>query len=142
MEYFLTQLGISVFAISGVLSAARTRLDLVSVIIVGLLTALGGGTLRDIILDLPVFWLLDLTYFWVAMGASCLTFVGIPLILKLPLRLISYLDAAGIALISVQVSLANFYSTAIDAGNQTKVLNVFPISRIGISYGESGFPKC
>jgi uncharacterized membrane protein YeiH len=103
MEYFLTQVGIGVFAISGVLSAARTRLDIVSVIFVGLLTALGGGTLRDMILDLPVFWLLDLTYFWVAMGASCLTFVGIRFILRLPPRLISYLDAAGIALISVQV---------------------------------------
>lgn len=103
MEYFLTQLGIGVFAISGVLSAASTRLDIVSIIAVGLLTALGGGTLRDMILDLPVFWLFDLTYFWVAVGASCLAFVGIRLILRLPPRLISYLDAAGIALISVQV---------------------------------------
>lgn len=116
MEYFLTQLGIGVFAISGVLSAARTRLDIVSITLVGLLTALGGGTLRDIILDLPVFWLSDLTYFWVAVGASCFAFVGIRFILKLPPRLISYLDAAGIALISVQViekTLASGYGPTV-----------------------------
>jgi uncharacterized membrane protein YeiH len=103
MEYFLTQLGIGVFAITGVLSAAQQRLDIFSIVLVGLLTALGGGTLRDVILDLPVFWLSDLTYFWVAVGASCLTFVGIRYILKLPRRLLSYLDAMGVALVSVQV---------------------------------------
>jgi uncharacterized membrane protein YeiH len=103
MEYFLTQLGIGVFAITGVLSAAKQRLDIFSIVLVGLLTALGGGTLRDVILDLPVFWLSDLTYFWVAVGASCLTFVGIRYILKLPRRLLSYLDAMGVALVSVQV---------------------------------------
>jgi uncharacterized membrane protein YeiH len=103
MEYFLTQLGIGVFAITGVLSAAKQRLDIFSIVLVGLLTALGGGTLRDVILDLPVFWLADLTYFWVAVGASCLTFVGIRYILKLPRRLLSYLDAMGVALVSVQV---------------------------------------
>lgn len=103
MEYFLTQLGIAVFAISGVLSAAHQRLDIFSIVLVGLIAALGGGTLRDVILDLPVFWLLDLTSFWVAVGASFLTFVGIRYILKLPQRLLSYLDAMGIALLAIQV---------------------------------------
>jgi uncharacterized membrane protein YeiH len=103
MEYVLTQLGIAVFAISGVLSATHQRLDILSIVLVGLLTALGGGTVRDMILDLPVFWVEDLVYFWVAVGASFLTFVGIRLILKLPPRLLSYLDAAGVALLSVQV---------------------------------------
>jgi uncharacterized membrane protein YeiH len=91
-----------VFAISGVLSAARQRLDIFSVVVVGLLTAIGGGTLRDVILDVPVFWLLDLTAFWVALGASFVTFLGIRFILKLPPRLLAYLDAMGVALFSVQ----------------------------------------
>ena len=102
MEYFLAQVGMVVFAVSGVLSAARQRLDIFSIVVVGLLTAVGGGTLRDVILNVPVFWLLDLTTFWVALGASFATFVGIRFILKLPLRLLSYLDAMGVALFAVQ----------------------------------------
>lgn len=102
MEYVLAQVGVAVFAVSGVLSAARQRLDIFSIVVVGLLTAIGGGTLRDVILDVPVFWLLDLTAFWVALGASFVTFLGIRFILKLPPRLLAYLDAMGVALFSVQ----------------------------------------
>ncbi|HSM83432.1 MAG TPA: trimeric intracellular cation channel family protein [Nodosilinea sp.] len=102
MEYVLAQVGVAVFAISGVLSATRQRLDIFSIVVVGLLTAIGGGTLRDVILDVPVFWLEDLTAFWVAIAASAATFLGIRLILKLPRRLLSYLDAMGVALFAVQ----------------------------------------
>ncbi|MEA5450102.1 trimeric intracellular cation channel family protein [Leptolyngbya sp. CCNP1308] len=102
MEYVLAQVGVAVFAISGVLSATRQRLDIFSIVVVGLLTAIGGGTLRDVILDVPVFWLEDLTAFWVAMATSAATFIGIRLILKLPLRLLSYMDAMGVALFAVQ----------------------------------------
>ncbi|MEY3300064.1 MAG: hypothetical protein RLZZ597_3324, partial [Cyanobacteriota bacterium] len=102
MEYVLAQVGVAVFAISGVLSAARQRLDIFSVVVVGLLTAIGGGTLRDVILDVPVFWLVDLTAFWVALAASCITFLGFRFILRLPPRLLSYLDAMGVALFAVQ----------------------------------------
>jgi len=102
MEYTLAQVGAAVFAVSGVLSAAQQRLDIFSVVVVGLLTAIGGGTLRDVILDVPVFWLLDLTTFWVALGASFATFLGFRFLLKLPPRILAYLDAMGVALFSVQ----------------------------------------
>ncbi|MEB3288839.1 MAG: trimeric intracellular cation channel family protein [Leptolyngbya sp.] len=102
MEYTLAQVGAAVFAVSGVLSAAQQRLDIFSVVVVGLLTAIGGGTLRDVILDVPVFWLLDLTAFWVALGASFATFLGFRFLLKLPPRILAYLDAMGVALFSVQ----------------------------------------
>ena len=102
MEYALAQVGVAVFAISGVLSAARQRLDIFSVVVVGLLTAIGGGTLRDVILDVPVFWLVDLTAFWIALGASFATFLGFRFLLKLPPRLLAYLDAMGVALFSIQ----------------------------------------
>ena len=116
MEYLLAQVGVAAFAISGVLSAARQRLDIFSIVVVGLLTAIGGGTLRDVILDVPVFWLTDLTAFWVALGASFATFLGIRLILKMPLRLLSYLDAMGVALFAVQAidkALALGHSAAV-----------------------------
>ncbi|MGB3201653.1 MAG: trimeric intracellular cation channel family protein [Nodosilinea sp.] len=116
MEYVLAQAGIAVFAMSGVLSATRQRLDLFSIVVVGLLTAVGGGTLRDMILDVPVFWLVDLTAFWVAITASFVTFIGVRFILKLPMRLLSYLDAIGIALFSIQAidrTLALGYPAAV-----------------------------
>lgn len=116
MEYLLAQLGVAVFAISGVLSAAQQRLDIFSIVVVGLLTAIGGGTLRDVILDVPVFWLEDMTAFWVAIAASFSTFIGIRLILRLPPRLLSYLDALGVALFAVQAidkTLAADHSAAV-----------------------------
>lgn len=116
MEYVLAQVGVVVFAMSGVLSAARQRLDIFSIVVVGLLTAVGGGTLRDVILDVPVFWLVDLTTFWVAIAASFITFIGIRFILKLPPRLLSYLDAMGVALFAVQAidkTLAFGYPAAV-----------------------------
>jgi len=102
VEYTLSQVATAVFAITGVLSAARQRLDILSVMVVGLLTALGGGTLRDTMLDAQVFWLRDLTYFWVALAASCLAFGGARLMTQLPKGLLAYLDGVGIALFSIQ----------------------------------------
>ena len=50
-------LGVFVFALSGGLLASRRRLDLFGIFVVSLLPAIGGGTLRDLLLDRPVFWL-------------------------------------------------------------------------------------
>ena len=51
------------FALSGVIMAARKRLDVVGVCVVGFLAAFGGGTLRDILLDRrPLFWVTHQEY--------------------------------------------------------------------------------
>ncbi|WP_343486759.1 trimeric intracellular cation channel family protein [Allomuricauda sp. d1] len=56
-------LGTVAFAISGVLIAMDKRLDLFGVIIIGFVTAIGGGTLRDLLIgNTPVVWMRDLTY--------------------------------------------------------------------------------
>ena len=52
-------LGVFIFAVSGALVAIRHNMDLFGVLLIGLLPAVGGGTLRDILLDVPVFWLSD-----------------------------------------------------------------------------------
>ena len=93
---------VAIFALTGALVASRSQLDIVGFIFIACLTAVGGGTLRDVILDVPVFWLLDLTTFWVALGASFATFLGFRFLLKLPPRILAYLDAMGVALFSVQ----------------------------------------
>ena len=56
-------LGTIAFAISGVLVAMEKRLDFFGVVIIAFVTAIGGGTLRDLLIgNTPVVWMLDATY--------------------------------------------------------------------------------
>lgn len=72
----LDLLGVAVFAITGALAAARKSLDVFGVVVIALVTALGGGTLRDLVLgNTPVFWVDGTFYILVAAGAALLTFV-------------------------------------------------------------------
>ncbi|WP_224482662.1 trimeric intracellular cation channel family protein [Robertkochia aurantiaca] len=67
MLYFTIEiLGTIAFTLSGVLAAMHKKLDPFGIFIIGFVTALGGGTLRDLILGVqPVFWLVDLSYMYV-----------------------------------------------------------------------------
>jgi uncharacterized membrane protein YeiH len=61
--YILSLIGVAVFAASGALAAARKGLDLIGITSIAIVTAIGGGTLRDILLDRhPVFWIADSVY--------------------------------------------------------------------------------
>ncbi|MFY0607308.1 MAG: trimeric intracellular cation channel family protein [Cyclobacteriaceae bacterium] len=61
--YFIDLLGTMVFAISGALTAKGKQLDLFGISAVAFITALGGGTLRDLLMgSTPVAWMTDLTY--------------------------------------------------------------------------------
>ncbi len=61
--YFIDLLGTLVFAISGVLTAVEKKFDFVGAAILALVTAVGGGTLRDILIgNTPVGWMKDLNY--------------------------------------------------------------------------------
>ncbi|GLQ19636.1 trimeric intracellular cation channel family protein [Algimonas porphyrae] len=55
----LDRVGVLVFAISGGIVAVRAKMDWLGILVLSFLPALGGGTLRDLILDAPVFWLTD-----------------------------------------------------------------------------------
>jgi uncharacterized membrane protein YeiH len=66
------------FALSGLLEAARKRLDAVGVCMVAGLAAFGGGTLRDVLLDRrPFFWVEHAAWLWVLMGVITATFGGV-----------------------------------------------------------------
>lgn len=71
MFYFVVDiLGTIAFAISGVMVAMDKRLDVFGVFIIGFVTAVGGGTLRDVLIgQTPMFWLQDLTYIVTIVGA-------------------------------------------------------------------------
>lgn len=69
-------LGVSVFAISGALAALRKRMDLLGVIVIAAVTALGGGTVRDLLLDRhPVVWVTEPAYLYTALTAAVLTVI-------------------------------------------------------------------
>lgn len=99
-EYALLQLGTLVFAITGVLGAARQNMDVMSFIIIGVVTALGGGTLRDLMLDTRLFWLEDVVYLYVATAAAIATFF-FERRFRATERAFLYLDALATALFTV-----------------------------------------
>ncbi|MEM1252680.1 MAG: trimeric intracellular cation channel family protein [Cyanobacteria bacterium P01_H01_bin.21] len=112
--YVLQLLGVAVSAVSGALAAGRKHLDLLGVIVVGVVNAVGGGTLRDVLLDRhPVFWIERPTYLYVTLGSTLLTVVHAKFF-KPPYRALLVADAFGLALFSIsgaqiaeQVELSN-----------------------------------
>ncbi len=110
MEFLLYWVGlaaVAVNALTGVLDAGRKQMDLVGVVMVGTATALGGGTVRDILLQRPVFWLSDQIYLIVAVATTLIIFFAVRG-LRLPQQLFLIPDAIGLALFTVvgtQISL-------------------------------------
>lgn len=94
------RLGVFVFALSGGLLAVRKDMDLFGVIVLAFLPAIGGGTLRDLILDAPVFWLEDTVNITLAVFGGLCAFFAHRWIERAdkPLRVI---DAFGMALFAV-----------------------------------------
>ena len=98
--YVLDLLGVAVFAVSGALAAGRRRLDLVGVVL-GAVTAVGGGTIRDLLLDRhPIFWLADARYLVVIVGAALATVLYVRWA-RVPGQALDVADALGLALFSV-----------------------------------------
>lgn len=86
-----------VFALTGALAASRAQLDIVGFAFLASLTAVGGGTLRDVILDRnPVFWVAQPALMAVAVAASVLVFVTAHL-LESRLRVLTWLDALALS---------------------------------------------
>lgn len=99
--YTLDLIGVLVFAISGALAAGRRGLDLLGVMVLAAVTAVGGGTIRDLLLDRhPIFWLADSAYLLVIMGAALAT-VAYVRWGRVPGRTLDVADALGLALFSV-----------------------------------------
>ena len=101
MIYWLDLFGIAVFACSGALAAGQKRMDLFGVVVLAFVTAVGGGTLRDLVIgNAPVFWVRDPVYVWVALGAGLLTFLAAHLH-RFSTDTLVIADAFGLAVFSV-----------------------------------------
>lgn len=99
--YLFDLIGVAVFAVSGALAAGRRRLDLLGVIIAAAVTAVGGGTLRDLLLDRhPIFWLADARYLLVITAAAVGTILYVRWA-RVPGIAFDVADALGLALFSV-----------------------------------------
>ena len=101
--YHLQMIGTAVFAVTGVLAVNRRGLDVFGAGVLGIVTALGGGTLRDVVVGVPVFWLQDLNYLWMAIGASVAAFFADRRV-RSTYTLLLYLDGLGAALFAVQAT--------------------------------------
>jgi uncharacterized membrane protein YeiH len=91
-DYF----GVFVFAITGAMLAARKEMDIFGFVVLALMPAIGGGTLRDLILSEPVFWLSDTTYLFIALGAALITFFAVRFVTRLS-DVLLWFDALGLS---------------------------------------------
>jgi uncharacterized membrane protein YeiH len=99
--YLFDLIGVGVFAVSGALAAGRRRLDLIGVIVAAAVTAVGGGTIRDLLLDRhPIFWLTDARYLVVILGATIATILYVRW-KRVPGVALDVADALGLALFTV-----------------------------------------
>jgi uncharacterized membrane protein YeiH len=101
LVYLLDLLGVGVFAMSGALAAGRAGLDLLGVVVIAALTAIGGGTIRDLLLNRhPIFWIRDPTYL-VVIGITALLTVVYVRIHPPPGNALLLADALGLALFAL-----------------------------------------
>ncbi len=94
---FLDYASVIVFAITGALVASRAQFDLVGFAFIACLTAVGGGTIRDLLLDRnPIFWIAEPSYLGAASAAALVTFFTAHL-LESRLRTLIWLDSFALA---------------------------------------------
>jgi len=97
VQLFQTHFAISVCAISGVLAGSGKRVDLFGVIVLALVTALGGGTIRDLVLGNHVFWLSDSAMVINGVVTAAVTFF-VARYWVVPTLVLALADAFGLAL--------------------------------------------
>ena len=106
MEYatlirFAELAGVCVFSITGALAAQGKRMDILGVVVLAIVTALGGGTIRDITLNAhPIGWVVDNVYLWTAIISAVIAFIACRRV-PYPRRTMLVLDAAGLALFAI-----------------------------------------
>ena len=105
--YWFTQCAVAVMAAAAVMEAGKRSFDLFGMVVIAMAAALGGGTLRDLLLDRTVFWVADQTYLIVALSSALLTFFLARLVPQ-PARLFLLPDAVGLALFTVTGCKAAF----------------------------------
>lgn len=97
---FLDYSGVAVFAATGALSASRKQMDIIGFLFLAGVTGIGGGTFRDLILDVPVFWIANHDYVLVCAAIAVLVFFTAHRV-ESRYKLLLWLDAIGLAAFAV-----------------------------------------
>lgn len=101
MIFSLQMAATMVCAVGGALAAGRKRLDVIGVVFVSFAAAVGGGSLRDVLLDRnPVFWLAQPSYLTVSLVAGGVSWLYIRR-WPAPARFLNFIDAFGLALFTI-----------------------------------------
>ncbi len=93
-------IAVAVFAITGALTASRKQLDIVAFVWLGVVTGVGGGTLRDLLLGVPVFWVQQPIYVLLSAAVAALVFF-VAHVPQSRYRVLLWLDAVGLAFVTV-----------------------------------------
>jgi uncharacterized membrane protein YeiH len=94
-------IAVGVFAISGCLAAGRRQLDLMGVLIIAVVSAVGGSTVRDLLLNRhPIVWIADPIFLYIIFGAVAITYLFLRG-RRPPQQLLLLVDAVGLSLYSI-----------------------------------------
>jgi uncharacterized membrane protein YeiH len=104
--YWITLVAVIVSSASGVLKAGFMQFDLFGVIIIAIATGLGGGSLRDMLLDREVFWIKDQVFFSASLISAVIIFITARLMV-IPPKFFLVADAAGLATFGVAGTLVS-----------------------------------
>ncbi len=91
--------GVTVFALTGALAAARDLQDIITFWFFAVVTGIGGGTLRDLLIGAPVFWIGDATYLGIGLAAAIAVWFAAPHLARA--KTLIWLDAIGLAAYAV-----------------------------------------
>lgn len=99
LPHVLDYAGVAVFALTGALAAARDRHDIITFWFFAVVTGVGGGTLRDLLIGAPVFWVGDPTYLGIGLAAAIAVWFLAAYVERS--KALIWLDAVGLAIYAV-----------------------------------------
>ncbi len=102
--------GVAVFAATGALAASRKQLDIIGFLFLASVTGIGGGTFRDLILNVPVFWVVNRDYVLICAVVAVVVFFAAHRV-ESRYKLLLWLDAIGVAAFSVMGAAKGFVAT-------------------------------
>ncbi len=116
--YFLDLLGTLAFAITGAYKAKGAKLNIFGVIFLGTITAIGGGTIRDLIIGkVPLFYLKDYNYLLIAVLAGVLIYF-IPIFFQKRYSFFRFIDSLGLSAFIIIGVLVSYNYLLLDAEKQ------------------------
>lgn len=137
MLYFLDLLGTFAFAITGAYRAKGAKLNILGAIFLGVITAVGGGTFRDLIINkMPLFYLKDSNYFLVAIFGSVIVYF-IPTFFKKAYSFFRFIDSLGLA-VFVAIGVSVSFSSLFKIQNGPTLISFFTTILLGMITGFGG----